>query len=108
MDIEPITSTGSRAFTTAVEPIGTRSADKCFDVVTEGTERFLVAARELNAGEVLFDRVGGKVMTRRTRHSIQIGEGKHITVENEADLINHSCSPNCTVEIVEGLDGHVS
>ena len=76
--------------------------------MTEGTERFLVANRELNTGEVLFDGGGGEFTTYRTRHSIQVGHGKHVTVDNESDLMDHSCMPNCMMEVVDGENGHVS
>ena len=52
-------SCSGRAFSVVAEPIKTSITEKCFDVMTEGTERFLVANRELNTGEVLFDGGGG-------------------------------------------------
>ncbi len=33
----------------------------------------------------------------RTRHSIQVAAGHHILIQNEIELINHSCEPNCGV-----------
>ena len=118
--IEPLTGGGNRAwyisprscsgraFSVVAEPIEISTMEKCFDIVTEGEERFLVANRELNAGEVLFDGVRGEFTTYRTRHSIQVGDGKHVTVDSESDLMNHSCTPNCMMEVGDGEEGHVS
>lgn len=69
--------------------------------MSEGTERFLIASRELKAGEIMFDNIGEKVTTYKTRHTVQIGQRKQIKVDNEADLINHSCAPNCQIEIID-------
>ena len=101
-------SCSGRAFSVVAEPIKTSNTEKCFDIETEGAEKFLVANRELNTGEVLFDGGGGEFTTYRTRHSIQVGHGKHVTVDDESDLMDHSCTPNCMMEVVDGENGHVS
>lgn len=38
-------------------------------------------------------------MPERTRHSFQVDVSTHIVIENEIQLINHSCQPNCGVMI---------
>lgn len=79
---------------------GGGSRSSLFSVVEEGTERYLVAARDLRPGEVLFDRAGGKVSDEITRHSIQVGPQQHVLVDGELVLMNHSCEPSCQLEVL--------
>lgn len=74
----------------------------------KGSERYIVAARKLVAGEVVFDRVGGRVLEYSTRHSFQVGERQHLDVDSDVALTNHSCVPNCLIEIHNGSSDHVS
>lgn len=71
-----------------------------FAIIEEGTERYLVAARGLEAGRVLFDHVGGSLSGERTRHSIQIQGGLHMEADSDLIFMNHSCEPNCQLEVV--------
>lgn len=71
-------------------------------VVEDGTESFLVAQRKLVAGEVLFGCTPGTLSAERSRHSIQVAAGLHLTVSDDLQLINHGCTPNCQMELVEG------
>eukprot|EP00752_Nemacystus_decipiens_P008600 g7679.t1 len=78
-----------------------------FAAVKDGTETYLVAARRLEAGRVVFDRVGGSLSDRPTRHSVQVREGLHLEADVDLIFLNHSCDPNCQLEVVEpaGLGG---
>lgn len=101
----------ARAFSTITGAEGSSEGgdgdDSTFDVVQDGTERYLVAARELKAGEVIFDGTGGELSTDMSRHSIQVGEGQHLTVADEMDLMNHSCAPNCFITVIGASKGKV-
>lgn len=72
-----------------------------FAVAKDGAETYLVAARRLEAGRVVFDRVGGSLSDRPTRHSVQVREGLHLEAEVDLVFLNHSCDPNCRLEVVE-------
>ena len=86
------TSSGGATATTGV----------AHSVVRDGTESYIVAARKLLMGEVVFDRVGGSLSAVRKRHSVQVGENQHLDMDNDMSLTNHSCSPNCQITIFDG------
>eukprot|EP00903_Cladosiphon_okamuranus_P010554 g9982.t1 len=71
-----------------------------FTTVQDGAETYLVASRRLEAGCVLFDRVEGSLCERPTRHSVQVREGLHLIAEGDLIFMNHSCDPNCQLEVV--------
>lgn len=77
------------------------SDDDNISVVQDGTENFLVAQRKLVAGDVLFGCTPGTQSAVRSRHSIQITPDLHLTVSDGLQLINHGCTPNCQLELVE-------
>ena len=70
-------------------------------VVEDGTESFLVAQRKLVVGHVLFGCTSGTLSAVGSRHSIQVTAGLHLTVSDDLQLMNHSCTPNCQLELVE-------
>ena len=72
-----------------------------FAAIRDGAEKYLVAARRLEAGHVVFDRVGGVLSDRPTRHSVQVREGLHLTADSDLVFLNHSCDPNCQLEVVD-------
>lgn len=72
-----------------------------FAYVLDGTSKYLIAARNLEAGRVIFNRVGGPLSDMRTRHSIQVREGVHMDSQGDLKYIDHSCDPNCQLEVVE-------
>eukprot|EP00904_Undaria_pinnatifida_P003002 jgi/Undpi1/12702/HiC_scaffold_6.g02370.m1 len=73
--------------------------------VKEGTETYLVAKRDLVAGEVLFDCSPGTLSSERSRYSIQVAADQHLTVCDNLDYINHGCTPNCQLELVKSPSG---
>ena len=75
--------------------------------VKEGTETYLVAKRDLVAGEVLFDCSPGTLSSERSRYSIQVAADQHLTVCDNLDYINHGCTPNCQLELVKSPSGKV-
>lgn len=56
------------------------------------------AARTIEKGELILSGWGPQSPTR-TRHSLQVDHDKHIIINTEIELINHSCEPNCGVMI---------
>lgn len=68
-------------------------------VFEDGSEKYLVAARVLEAGHVVFARVRGSLVGEATRHSVQVGEELHLDAENELRFFNHACEPNCQLEV---------
>ncbi|CAM9407451.1 unnamed protein product [Ectocarpus fasciculatus] len=89
-----IAATGS-----PVSSSGNSNSD--FTVVEDGTEKFLVAARVLEANKVLFARVEGLVTGVKTRHSVQVSKERHLEAGGNLVLMNHSCEPNCQLEVVD-------
>ncbi|CAM9983024.1 unnamed protein product [Ectocarpus sp. 8 AP-2014] len=77
------------------------SSSSDFTVVEDGTEKFLVAARVLEANQVLFARVEGLVTGVKTRHSVQVSKERHLEAGGNLVLMNHSCEPNCQLEVVD-------
>lgn len=96
---------GSRRLASALVSSGADSDEisRDFAAVKDGTETYLVAARELEAGRVIFDRVGGSLSDKRTRHSVQVGQELHMEAEGDLIFLNHSCDPNCQLEVVEPM-----
>lgn len=94
-----------RSFVSAEGP--SMSGGTAYSIVSKGNERYIVAARKLVAGEVVFDRVGGRLLDYSTRHSVQVGERQHLDVDSDMALTNHSCAPNCRIEIVDGSPAQV-
>lgn len=64
--------------------------------------RGVFAARDFEAGEVLF-RATGRAVDHQTEHSIQIGWDLHVDVDPPARYLNHACDPNAGVKT--GVDG---
>ena len=77
------------------------SDGRAISVVKQGTESFLVAQRNLAAGDVLFNCTPGTLSSVRSRHSIQVAADLHLTVSDDLQLINHGCTPNCQLELVD-------
>ena len=74
---------------------------KAISVVQQGTESFAVAQRNLAVGDVLFNCTPGTLSSVRSRHSIQVAADLHLTVSDDLQLINHGCTPNCQLELVD-------
>lgn len=72
-----------------------------YTVEKDGSEKYLIAGRELYEGDVLFDRIGGVVLKKPTRHTIQVGSEKHLDVSSDLRLAHHSCDPNCRLQILD-------
>lgn len=68
----------------------------------DGSETYLVADRELHRGDVVLDRVGGVVQDSPTRHSVQVADREHLEVSSDLRFTNHSCDPNCRLQILDG------
>jgi hypothetical protein len=45
---------------------------------------------------------GGRLLTRRTRHTVQIDRSWHLDVEAPIRYVNHSCVPNCGLLVRRG------
>ncbi|MBI1902528.1 MAG: SET domain-containing protein [Planctomycetia bacterium] len=71
-------------------------------VVREGRlGKGVFACFDAPAGAVLA-MCGGRLLTRRTRHSVQIDGAWHLDVESPIRYVNHSCVPNCGLLIRRG------
>ncbi|CAB1105383.1 unnamed protein product [Ectocarpus sp. CCAP 1310/34] len=90
-------------FVAAGSPVSSSSSSSSSDytVVQDGTEKFVVAARVLEANQVLFSRVEGLVTGVKTRHSVQLSKERHLETGSDLALMNHSCEPNCQLEVVD-------
>jgi hypothetical protein len=60
------------------------------------------AARGFEVGEVILEG-WGQVTSIRTRHTIQIDHKRHVLVDGEIKLLNHSCETNCGYLIRRGV-----
>jgi len=58
--------------------------------------RSVYARQPFREGEVVASGWGPR-SPRRTRHTFQVGLDHHVLIENEVEIINHSCDPNCGV-----------
>ncbi|CAM9534772.1 unnamed protein product [Ectocarpus sp. 12 AP-2014] len=106
--------TGGKGNTLAPFPIGFISRSRSstssssssidFTVVEDGTEKFLVAARVLEANQVIFARVEGLVTGVKTRHSVQVSKERHLEARCDLVFLNHSCEPNCQLEVVDAAE----
>ncbi|CAN0375012.1 unnamed protein product [Ectocarpus sp. 12 AP-2014] len=96
---------GPNEFVAAGSPVSSSSSSSSsssdFTVAEDGTEKFLVAARVLEANQVLFARVEGLVTGVKTRHSVQVSKERHLEAGGNLVLMNHSCEPNCQLEVVD-------
>lgn len=81
---------------------------KSYIVHEAGTERFLVAERQLAHGYVVLDSVRGSILDHATRHTIQISDCQHLYCPSDIRFLNHSCEPNCKLEIEMNASGQVS
>ncbi|NCY01390.1 MAG: cyanophycin synthetase [Planctomycetia bacterium] len=60
--------------------------------------RAVVAVRDIAAGETVL-KAWGPQAPRRSRHSMQVDVDTHILPDGVMVLVNHSCEPNCGVQI---------
>jgi cyanophycin synthetase len=60
--------------------------------------RAVMAVRDIAAGETLL-KAWGPQAPRRSRHSMQVDVNTHILPDGVMVLVNHSCEPNCGVQI---------
>jgi cyanophycin synthetase len=60
--------------------------------------RSVVAVREIVAGETVL-KAWGQPAPKRSRHSMQVDVDTHILPDGVMVLVNHSCEPNCGVQI---------
>lgn len=65
--------------------------------VDENRGRGVVVLREFLAGDVLF-RMNGRLTTRMTQHSLQVGPGLHLDDPWFAGMTLHSCDPNSRLD----------
>lgn len=75
------------------------AAANMYAVCVEGGQLGIRASRALQRGDVLFDFVKGAVFDRPGRHTIQISDDRHLETQSDLRLLNHSCDPNCRMEI---------
>jgi SET domain len=62
---------------------------------TSNEQNALFALRAYQPGEVIADFSAGTISAEPTYLTVQVGEGKHITLQPEfLQYINHSCDPN--------------
>lgn len=101
------TRSSSRRSSTAPSAVTSIAVDDAVAIIEAGTEKYAVAMRDLEAGDVVFDRTGGTLSTVASRHTIQVGDELHLTVDNDLDLMNHSCSPSCQLDIFESSPAQV-
>jgi hypothetical protein len=62
------------------------------------TTRSVVASRDIAAGETVL-KSWGQQTPKRSRHSMQVDVDTHILPDGVMVLVNHSCEPNCGVQI---------
>ena len=60
--------------------------------------RSVVAVRDIATGETVL-KAWGPQAPRRSRHSMQVDVDTHILPDGVMVLVNHSCEPNCGVQI---------
>ena len=65
-----------------------------------GTSVF--AAKALHRGQVILTG-WGPCSSVRTRHSIQVDQNTHVTIDTPIQFFNHSCEPNCGFLIRRGV-----
>ncbi len=58
-------------------------------------QKGLFVSQDFKKGEVILD-LTGPVADTPTKHSIEVGENKHIT-DKFGYFLNHSCNPNCKI-----------
>ena len=82
-----------------------RDADERLPAASEPVEvrngrrgRSVVALRDIAAGETVL-KAWGPQAPRRSRHSMQVDVDTHILPDGVMVLVNHSCGPNCGVQI---------
>lgn len=73
----------------ANEPVEVRNARR---------GRSVVAVRDIAAGETVL-KAWGPQAPRRSQHSMQVDVNTHILPDGVMVLVNHSCEPNCGVQI---------
>mmetsp|Transcript_38648 Transcript_38648/g.100382 ORF Transcript_38648/g.100382 Transcript_38648/m.100382 type:complete len:164 (+) Transcript_38648:215-706(+) len=64
----------------------------------DGGSRWIVAARDLRVGEVVAAE-GGRTQGEVGRYTIQVATDRHLRVEGPIMYTNHSCAPNCRLEM---------
>lgn len=70
--------------------------------VTHG--RAILCLQSVASGETVFD-LSGRIVPSPAMHTLQIAEGVHLKPDAASwAMINHSCSPNCVIDI-EGRRG---
>lgn len=57
----------------------------------------LHAARAFNRGEIVLTFEGAEVLATNGPHTLQIGFGEHLVVDEPGRYVNHSCDPNCGI-----------
>lgn len=60
------------------------------------------AVRPFEVGDQILEG-GGQVTSIRSRHTIQIDHGRHLLVDGDIKILNHSCEPNCGFLIRRGI-----
>lgn len=69
-----------------------------YEVRTGRLGKSVFATRPIARGQRILSG-WGEILTRRTRHSLQVGVEAHVVIRTEIELINHCCEPNCGVLI---------
>ncbi|MEI6504299.1 MAG: cyanophycin synthetase [Planctomycetota bacterium] len=72
------------------------------DVKVGRLGRGVTATRDITVGETVL-KTWGQQVPQRTRHTVQVDRQTHIVPDGVAVLLNHSCEPNCGVEIRSGV-----
>ena len=61
--------------------------------------RAILCLQSVASGETVFD-LSGRIVPSPAMHTLQIAEGVHLKPDAASwALINHSCSPNCVIDI---------
>ena len=68
--------------------------------LNHGPQEALIRAKQpIRAGEVVFH-LTGRIMSRPSKYSIQLGERRHLLTENSHwQFMNHGCEPNVRIDV---------
>ena len=72
---------------------------------TAGKGEGIFATRSFQSGEIVMRGIIEKVLDKNDSHASQIGKNKYVRHAGLISKVNHSCNPNCGIQINQG-GGH--